>query len=79
MKLTDNSLAVWTFVKDNGGKVAIGEICDALGKAPRSVGANVTDLKKKGLAERVKETVGEEEITYVALTAEGMAFVQGAE
>lgn len=79
MKLTDNSLMVWEFVKNNGGKVAISEIATALGKSARSVGANVTDLAKKGLADRIVETVGDEEIKYVVLTAEGQSFVQGAE
>jgi DNA-binding MarR family transcriptional regulator len=79
MKLTDNSFAVWNFVHENGGKVSLPEICDALGKGARSVGANVTDLKKKGLAERVKEEVGDETITYVVLTDEGQTFVQGEE
>lgn len=70
---------VFEYVKGNGGRASIDEICEATGRTARSVGANVTDLTKKGLAQRVKETVGDEEITYVALTADGMAFVQGAE
>ena len=75
MKLTEKSSEVLNYVRDNGGKVAIDEICAALGRAPRSISANVTDLSKKALAERVKEDDGENEITYVVLTVEGKAFV----
>lgn len=75
MKLTEKSSEVLNYVRDNGGKVAIDEICAALGRPSRSVGANVTDLAKKQLAVRVKEAAGEKEITYVELTAEGKAFV----
>ena len=75
MKLTEKSSEVLNYVRDNGGKVKIDEICTALNRAPRSVGANVTDLSKKALAVREKVTEGEEEVTYVVLTAEGKAFV----
>ena len=66
-KLTEKSTEVFEYVKNAGGKVSIPELCEALNRAPRSVGANVTDLTKKGLAERQKEKDGEEEVTYVAL------------
>jgi predicted transcriptional regulator len=67
---------VFEYVKNNGGKVSIEELANATGRKVRSVGANVTDLTKKGLAVRVKEK-GEDdkEITYVQLTDEGYAFV----
>ena len=54
------------------------ELASALGRTERSIGANVTDLKKKGLAERDKvaaEAEGEKDITYVVLTDEGKSFV----
>lgn len=75
MKLTAMSREVFDYVKENG-KVSIAELANATGRIERSVGANVTDLKKKKLAERVKETVeGEEKpVTYVVLTEAGMAF-----
>ena len=75
MKLTAMSREVFDYVKQNG-KVSIAELASVTGRTERSVGANVTDLKKKALAERVKETVeGEEKpVTYVVLTEEGMAF-----
>lgn len=79
MKLTENSTLVLNFVKENGGKVAITELAEGLGKAPRSVSANVTDLTKKGLAVREKEQMEDQTITYVTLTDEGMDFVPSAE
>ena len=76
MKLTEKSNEVYTYVKENGGKVSVDELCEALGRAPRSINANVTDLcsEKKGLAMRVKEEVegAEKPITYVVLTEAGM-------
>ena len=75
MKLTAMSREVFDHVKKYG-KVSIAELASVTGRTERSVGANVTDLKKKALAVRVKETVeGEEDpVTYVVLTEEGMAF-----
>lgn len=77
MKLTDKSQEVLNYVKDNGGKIAISELAVALNRTERSVGANVTDLKKKELAFREKVAVeGEEKpVTYVVLTDAGMNFV----
>ena len=77
MKLTQMSQAVLDYVKENGGKVAISELAAALNRSERSVGANVTDLKKKELAVREKVAVDGEEkpATYVVLTDAGMNFV----
>lgn len=77
MKLTEKSQEVLNYVKDNGGKIAISELAAALNRTERSVGANVTDLKKKELAFREKVAVeGEEKpVTYVVLTDAGMNFV----
>ena len=76
MKLTEKSSEVLNYVKDNGGKVSIPELVEALGRNARSIGANVTDLSKKGLAEREKKEIeGEDKpITYVVLTEDGMTF-----
>lgn len=82
MKLTEKSQEVFDYVKNNGGKVSIDELSTALNRASRSVGANVTDLQKKGLIVREKvagETEDAKDITYVVLTAEGAAFVPGDE
>ena len=75
MKLTAMSNEIFEYVKNNGGKVSIEELTNATGRSARSVGANVTDLKKKNLAERVKEKVEDKEVTYVVLTEDGMNFV----
>lgn len=77
MKLTDKSSEVFEYVKANGGKVSIPELAQALDRTERSVGANVTDLAKKGLAVRDKvEVEGEDKpITYVVLTDKGQTFV----
>ena len=77
MKLTEKSTEVFDYVKENSGRVSIPELAEALNRSERSVGANVTDLKKKGLAEREKVAVDGEEkpITYVVLTDEGKTFV----
>lgn len=81
MKLTEMSNAVFTYVKENGGRVSIGELAEALGRSERSVGANVTDLTKKGLVIRDKVDVeGQEKpVTFVQITDDGMAFVPDAE
>ncbi len=74
MKLTALSNEVFEKVKESG-KITIDQLSEALGRKPRSVNANVTDLDKKGLATRVKEKEGDKEVTYVILTDEGMGFV----
>ena len=78
MKLTEKSNEVYTYVKENGGRVSIEEICNATGRNARSIGANVTDLTKKKLAIREKvagEGEDAKDVTYVVLTEAGMNFV----
>lgn len=77
MKLTEMSNAVFNYVKENGGRVSIDELSSALDRSTRSVGANVTDLTKKGLVVRDKVTVegAEKPVTYVQITDEGKVFV----
>lgn len=77
MKLTEMSNAVFNYVKENGGRVSIDELSSALDRSTRSVGANVTDLTKKGLVVRDKVTVegAEKPVTYVQITDEGKDFV----
>ena len=83
IKLTEKSLEVFNYIKDNGGRVSVEELANGLSRTARSVNANVTDLcsEKKGLAMREKVTVeGEEKpVTYVVLTEAGQAFVPAAE
>lgn len=77
MKLTTKSSEVFEYVKANGARVSVEEICKAVDRAPRSVNANVNDLAKKGLVEREKVEVegADKPIVYVVLTDEGKAFV----
>lgn len=76
MKLTPMSTEVFEYVKKNGGRVVLNEMADEIGRSPRSVGANVTDLQKKGLV--VRENVTDDDdnkTTYVILTEAGEEFV----
>ena len=77
MKLTEKSNEVFEYVKANGAQVSIPELAQALDRTERSVGANVTDLTKKGLAMREKVEVegADKPVTYVVLTDEGINFV----
>ena len=77
MKLTEMSNEVFNYVKENGGRVSIEELANAVGRSTRSVGANVTDLTKKGLVVRDKVTVegAEKPVVYVQITDEGKTFV----
>ena len=77
MKLTEKSNEVFEYVKGNGGKVSIPELAQALDRTERSVGANVTDLTKKGLAVREKVEVegADKPDTYVVMTEAGATFV----
>ncbi len=75
-KLTEKSMEVFEYVKNAGGKVSVAELAQATGRTERSIGANLTDLKKKGFGDREKvEVEGEEKpITYFVLNDEGMAW-----
>lgn len=77
MQLTTKSSEVFDYVKNAGVHVSIDEICNAIGRTSRSVGANVTDLQKKGLVEREKVEVegAEKPVVYVSLTDAGATFV----
>lgn len=77
MKLTEKSNQVFTYVKENGGRVSVEEICTATDRPSRSINANINDLVKKGLAERDKVEVegADKPVTYVVLTDEGKSFV----
>lgn len=77
MKLTEKSKEIFEYVKVNGARVSVEEICKAVDRAPRSVNANINDLANKKLVEREKVEVegADKPIAYVVLTAEGKAFV----
>ena len=76
-KLTEKSAEVFEYIKNAGGKCSLPELVNALGRTDRSIGANLTDLKKKGFGEREKvEVEGEDKpLTYVQLTDKGINFV----
>jgi uncharacterized membrane protein len=80
-KLTEKSMEVFEYAKSAGGRVSLKELAKALGRNERSIGANLTDLKKKGFGEREKVAVeGEEDaMTYFVLNADGMAWTPSAE
>lgn len=78
MKVTDKSLEVLNYVKDNGNRVSVQELASALNRTARSVNANITDLCKKELAVREKVAAkdeNEKDTTYVVLTETGLNFV----
>ena len=82
MKLTEKSMEVYNYIKENGGRVSIEELAAGLNRTARSVNANVTDLTKKELAIRDKvkgEGEDAKEMTYVVLTEAGINFVPDAE
>ena len=76
MKLTEKSTEVFNYVKENGGRVSIDEMVNALGRNSRSIGANVTDLQKKELCarEKVKGEGDEKDVVFVVLTEAGQTF-----
>ena len=81
MKLTEKTTEIYSYVKENGGRVSMEELVAVTGRTSRSIGANVLDLQKKGLAVREKVAGEPSEdgkattITYVVLTDEGKDFV----
>lgn len=80
MKITEKSMEVLNYVRENGGRVSIEELAAGLDRTTRSVNANVTDLcsEKKGLCMRERvpgEGEGAKDITYVVLTEAGKEFV----
>ena len=76
MKLTEKSTEVFNYVKENGGRVSIDEMVNALGRNSRSIGANVTDLQKKDLCarEKVKGEGDAKDVVFVVLTEAGQTF-----
>ena len=85
-KLTEKQTMVFDYIKANGGRVAMTELCDALGMTAKSLNPVVTTLgvkgeKAKGLVDYEKITVeGEEKpVKYVFLTDAGKTFDPTAE
>ena len=76
-KMTEKEVAVFNYVKSNGGRVSIDEIAEALERSTRSIGPNINAFVSNDLAVREKVEVegAEKPITYVVLTDAGMNFV----
>lgn len=80
MKLTQMETEVFNYVKENGGRVSVDELVNALGRSARSIGANITGLsgEKKGsllMREKVEVEGQEKPTTYAVLTENGRCFV----
>lgn len=80
-KMTEKEVAVFNYVKANGGRVSIDEIADALERTPRSIGPNINAFVSNDLAVREKVEVegAEKPVTYVVLTDAGMNFTPATE
>ena len=80
-KMTEKEVAVFNYVKANGGRVSIDEIAEALDRSPRSIGPNVNAFVSNDLAVREKVEVegAEKPVTYVVLTDAGMNFTPATE
>ena len=86
MKLTEKQTMVFNYVKENGGRVAMEELCAALGSDAKHLNPVVTGLgvkgeRAKGLLdyEKVEVEGADKPLTYVQLTDAGMNFVQDEE
>ena len=84
IKLAEKTLAVFNYIKENGGSVKTSDIQAGLGlEKIASVTGCVNSLVKKGLAVREDggHTEDNKKITIVTLTEDGQNFVQpeGAE
>lgn len=84
MKLTEKQTAVFNYLKDNGGRVTMDELCDALNTDAKHLNPVVTTLgvkgeRAKGLVDYEKIAVeGEEKpVKYIFLTEAGKSFVPG--
>ena len=77
MKVTEKSLTVLNYVKENGNAISMKELSLALNRTERSVQANVSDLVRKGLAKRravPKKDDKWHHDTYVVLTEDGLNY-----
>ena len=84
MKLTEKQAMVFNYVKENGVRVAMEELCAALGSDAKHLNPVVTGLGVKG--ERAKGLLDYEKVPvegsdkpakYVFLTEAGKTFVPG--
>ena len=84
MKLTEKQTAVFNYVKENGGRVSMEELCAALESDAKHLNPVVTGLgvkgeRAKGLLdyEKVEVEGAEKPVKYVFLTEAGKTFVPG--
>lgn len=86
MKLTEKQTLVFNYLKENGGRVSMEELCGALNTDAKHLNPVVTTLGVKG--ERAKGLVDYEKITvegvekpvkYIFLTEAGKTFVPSDE
>lgn len=82
MKLTENQAKVFNYIKDNGGRVSMDELCSALESDAKHLNPVITGLgvkgpRAKGLVDYEKVAIegAEAPVKYVFLTAEGKTFV----
>ena len=80
MKLTEKQNAVIEFLKDNGGRATMDDLCAGLGSTPKSINPVVTGLgvngpHAKGLVNYEKIQVGEKLVKEIFLTDAGKDFV----
>lgn len=82
MKLTEKQTAVINYLKENGGRVSMDELCSALNSDAKHLNPVVTTLgtkgeKAKGLCDYEKVAVegAEKPVKYVFLTEAGANFV----
>ena len=81
IKLTEKQVAVFTYIRDNGGRVSMDELCNALGTDAKHLNPVVTTLgvkgeRAKGLVdyEKVEVEGMEKPVKYVFLTDAGKSF-----
>ena len=86
MKLTEKQTAVVNYLKENGGRVAMEELCNALNTDAKHLNPVITTLgvkgeRAKGLCDYEKVAVeGEEKpVKYVFLTEAGQNFTPDEE
>lgn len=81
MTLTEKQTAVFNYVKANGGRVSMDELCAALDTDAKHLNPVVTTLgvkgdRAKGLVDYEKVTVegAEKPVKYIFLTEQGQSF-----
>ena len=81
IKLTEKQTAVFNYLRDNGGRVTMDELCSALETDAKHLNPVITTLgckgeRAKGLVdyEKIEVEGAEKPVKYVVLTEAGMAY-----